>query len=164
MATMTVAPAIDISPDNNVLALEIFIAAPRERIFQALTDPKQAAQWWGQGEKFNFSHFEMDVRVSGQWSCSGTSVTMGADISVHGEFLEIDPPRRLAYTWSSSWMPAVTTVLWELDALDNGTRLKLTHTGFADAEQAKSHSIGWSLVLGWLQGFVERGETVATRK
>jgi uncharacterized protein YndB with AHSA1/START domain len=165
MATMTVAPATHISPDNNVVAVEIFIAAPRERVFQALTDPKQAAQWWGQGEKYNFSHFEMGVRVGGQWSCSGTSVTMGANISVRGEFLEIDPPRRLAYTWSSSWMPAITTVLWELEARNNGTLLKLTHTGFAgDVEQAKGHGIGWSLVLGWLQAFVERGETVSTRK
>ena len=62
-------------------------------------------------------------------------------------------------------MPAITTVLWELEARNNGTLLKLTHTGFAgDVEQAKGHGIGWSLVLGWLQAFVERGETVSTRK
>ena len=165
MALMTVAPATHISADNNVLAVEMFIAAPRERIFQALTDPKQAAQWWGEGEKYNFSHFEMDVRVGGQWSCSGVSVTMGANISVRGEFLEIDPPCRLSYTWSSSWMPAVTTVLWELEDRNNGTLLKLTHTGFAgNAEQAAGHSAGWNMVLGWLQAFVERGETVSTRK
>ena len=33
-----------------------------------------------------------------------------------------------------------------------------------DANQAKGHSLGWSSVLGWLQSFVEKGETVDNRK
>jgi uncharacterized protein YndB with AHSA1/START domain len=163
MAPMST-PALHINPDNTAVNAEIFIAAPRERIFQALTDPQQAAQWWGQGDKYRFSQFDMDVRVGGRWSCSGTSTSMGADIAVHGEFLEIDPPRRLAYTWTSSWMPTVTEVLWELEPQIGGTLLKLTHTGFAgDADRTKSHSLGWSLVLGWLQAFAEKGETVDQR-
>src|SRR5258708_2124520 len=79
--------------------------------------------------------------------------------------LEVAPPRKLAYTWSSSWMPAVTEVRWELEAQDNGTIAKLKHTGFGgNADQAKAHSLGWSQVLGWLQAFVETGETVDSRK
>jgi uncharacterized protein YndB with AHSA1/START domain len=163
MATMST-PALHVTPDNTAVNAEIFIAAPRERIFQALTDPKQAAQWWGHGDKYRFSQFEMDVRVGGRWSCSGTSTSMGTNIAVHGEFLEIDPPRRLCYTWMSSWMPTVTEVLWELDQQNGGTLLKLTHTGFAgNADQTKAHTVGWSLVLGWLQAFAEKGETVDQR-
>lgn len=61
-------------------------------------------------------------------------------------------------------MSAFTTVLWELEAQDKGTLLKLTHSGFGgDAEQAKNHSIGWTPVLGWLKAFAERGETIASR-
>jgi uncharacterized protein YndB with AHSA1/START domain len=163
MATLSMTPTSRITPDNNVVVAEIFIAAPRERIFQAITDPKQAIRWWGQADRYHLAEFQMDVRVGGKWSTSGASVKMG-DIAVHGEFIEIDPPRRLAYTWSSSWMNAVTKVLWELEPQDNGTFVKLTHTGFAgDAEQAKNHGTGWSLVLGWLQGFAEKGETVNSR-
>ena len=88
---------------------------------------------------------------------------MGA-VTVHGEFVEIDPPRRLSYTWVSSWMPKNTTVLWELEHQSNGTLVKLTHRGFAgNAEQAQNHSIGWTMVLGWLQAYAERGETVDNR-
>jgi uncharacterized protein YndB with AHSA1/START domain len=163
MATMTV-PVLNVTPDNDVVMAEISIAAPRERVFATLTDPAQAALWWGQDGKYRFSNFEMDLRVGGKWSCSGTSATMGPNISVRGEFLEIAPPRRLAYTWSSSWMPEVTRVVWELETSDDGTHVKLTHSGFAgNAEQAKNHSVGWSPVLVWLQAFAERGETVDTR-
>jgi uncharacterized protein YndB with AHSA1/START domain len=158
MATMSITPTSHITPDNDVVTLEIFISAPRERIFQAITDPEQAVQWWGRKDQYYFNHFEMDVRVGGKWSTTGTSPKNG-DLAVHGEFLEVDPPRRLAYSWISSWMPAVTKVLWEFDSQSNGTLVRLTHSGFAgDANQTQGHSIGWSLVFTWLQAFAERGE------
>ncbi len=164
MATASITPTTQITPDNERVVGEIFIAAPRERIFQALTDPKQSVRWWGQNGKYHFNEFQMEVRVGGKWSCAGPSENMG-QFTVQGEFLEVDPPRKLAYTWSSSWMPESTQVQWELEEQGSGTLLKLTHTGFAgNADQAKGHSLGWTLVLGWLQAFVEKGETVDSRK
>ena len=158
MATMSITPTSHITPDNDVVTLEIFIAAPRERIFQAITDPAQASKWWGRKDQYYFNHFNMDLRVGGKWSTTGMSPKNG-DLAVHGEFLEVDPPRRLAYSWSSSWMPAVTKVLWEFDSQSNGTLVRLTHSGFAgDANQTQGHSHGWSLVFTWLQAFAERGE------
>jgi uncharacterized protein YndB with AHSA1/START domain len=163
MATLSISPTSQISSDNNVVKSEVFIAAPRERVFQALTDPKQAVRWWGQNDRYHLTEFHIDARVGGKWSTSGGSVKMG-DITVHGEVLELDPPRRLSYTWISSWLPKTTTVVWELVAQNGGTLVKLTHTGFAgDAEATNNHSIGWNLVLGWLQGYAERGETVNSR-
>jgi uncharacterized protein YndB with AHSA1/START domain len=164
MATTSITPTTHIESGNDVVTAEVFIAAPRERVFEAITDPDQAVRWWGQAGKYVFSEFQMDVRVGGRWSCAGKSVNMGGDVSVHGEFREVDPPRRLAYSWISNWMPGSTEVVWELESQSNGTLLKLTHTGFAgNADHAKGHSIGWGMVLGWLQSFVEKGETVASR-
>jgi uncharacterized protein YndB with AHSA1/START domain len=164
MATLSITPISEISRDNNVVSSAIFIAAPCERVFEALTDPQQALQWWGQNDRYHLNEFHIDPRVGGRWSTSGGSVKMGS-ISIEGEILELDPPRRLSYTWISSWMPRATTVVWELEKQNAGTLVKLTHTGFAgDSEQAQNHSHGWKLVLGWLQGYVERGETVDTGK
>ena len=93
MVTASTNPVSHITPDNDVVTAEIFIAAPRERIFQALTDPRQALQWWGQNGKYRLREFHMDVRVGGKWSCAGQSVTMGGPINIGGEFLQVDPPR-----------------------------------------------------------------------
>jgi len=164
MATLSITPLSQISSDNNVVTSEIFVSVPRERVFEALTDAKQAKQWWGQKEGYHLRDFSLDARVGGKWSTEGSSLKMGA-FRVEGEILELDPPRRLAYTWLSSWMPKNTKVVWELEKQNGGTLVKLTHTGFAgDAEQAKNHTTGWSSVLGWLQAYVEKGETVASRK
>ncbi len=164
MATLAINPVSHIDSNNHVVTSAIFIAAPRERIFAALTDPKQAAQWWGAADRYHMAEFQMDVHLGGKWSTNGNSAKMGA-VKVHGEFLEIDPPKSLAYTWISSWMPKTTKVLWELEPKDGGTYVKVTHTGFeGDAEHAKNHSLGWSLVVTWLQAYLERGETVNDRK
>lgn len=163
MATFNMTPQPEISSDNDRVSREIFIAAPRERIFEALTDPKQAIRWWGHKDRYHLSEFTMDARTGGKWSTSGGSIKMG-DINVYGEFLEVDPPKRLKYTWISSWMPRSTTVLWELEENGTGTLVKVTHSGFSpDAGQAKAHAEGWNLVLSWLAGYLERGETVSTR-
>lgn len=164
MATLSVNPRSQITPDNDIVISEVFILAPRERVFQALTDEKQAAQWWGQKEGYRLSDFNLDPRVGGKWSSSGSSATMGP-YKIEGEILELDPPRRLAYTWLSSWMPRSTKVLWELENQNGGTLVKLTHTGFAgDSDQAQKHTAGWNNVLGWLQAYVEKGQTIASRE
>lgn len=164
MATISITPKSTISPGNDVVEAEVFIAAPRERVFHAIIDPKQAVQWWGSCDRYKHQEFQMDVRVGGKWSSKGTSPTIG-DFTVQGEYIEIDPPRRLVYSWQPTWMQKATKVAWELDELEGGTLVRITHTGFAgDAEQAGKHSTGWAVALGWLQGYVEKGDTVETRK
>jgi uncharacterized protein YndB with AHSA1/START domain len=156
---------------------EIFIAAPPTRVFEALTDPKQMPQWWGQKGLYRVTEATSDLRPGGKW----TSVGVGADgksFRVQGEYLEIDPPRLLVYTWLTSWAETLrTTVRWELEARDvhglqsrgpqragTGTLVKIRHVGFAgDTKAACGHSEGWQRVLGWMQAFVEKGETVDTR-
>ena len=163
MATLSIHPISHPSADHDAVTCEIFIAAPRERIFDALTDPRQAGQWWGHKGRYHMENFSMDVRTGGKWSTTGVSAANG-NIDVHREFLEIDPPRRLSYTWISSWLQKATKVLWELENVNGGTFLKLTHSGFAgDADATERHTHGWSLALVWLQAYAERGETIASR-
>lgn len=171
MATAT------LSPDQTTVTAEIFIAAPPERVFQAITDPAQISQWWGVSSLYRVNESRADLRVGGKWSSAGTGKD-GTKFTVQGEYLEIDPPRRLVHTWTSSYMGELeTTVYWELEPqavhglhpagpkkAGTGTLLKLRHEGFAGApEQAISHGEGWKRVLGWLLAFVEHGETIDSR-
>ena len=39
---------VAITPDQDAVVAEIFVAAPPSRVFEAITDPKQVPQWWGQ--------------------------------------------------------------------------------------------------------------------
>jgi len=154
-----------ISHDQDSIQGEIHIAAPPERVFQAITDPRQLMQWWGQQEMYRHTDWKGDVRPGGQWRSDGVSERDGSPYHVSGEYLEVDPPRLVSYTWVASWSgPLKTVVRWELEAASGGTLVRIRHTGFADAPAAvQGHYEGWQRVIGWMQAFVERGETVATR-
>jgi len=109
------------------------------------------------------------------------SVGVGADgksFQVDGEYIEIDRPRLIVHTWNPSFAHLYKTIVRiELEPRDvhglqhrgpqrvgTGTLVKIRQEGFAgNVQQAQGHSIGWAKVLGWMQAFVEKGETVDTR-
>jgi uncharacterized protein YndB with AHSA1/START domain len=93
---------------------------------------------------------------------------MGADgkaFRVEGQYLEIDPPHLLVYSWSPTWSAnQTTTVRWELTSHLGGTRVKIQHSGFqGNLQSAKDHGQGWTRVLGWMQAFLESGKTIDNR-
>ena len=166
-----------ITPDQDAVIGEVFIAAPPARVFEAITDASQIPRWWGQQGMYRITEWKADVRPGGKWS----SVGVGADghtFRVDGEYLEVAPPTHLVHTWVASWSGNLKTIVrWELEPTDvhglhpngpkragTGTLLKIRQTGFAGAPQAaKSHSEGWLRVLGWAQAYLEEGKTVDTR-
>ena len=68
MATAT------ITPDQNTVIAEVFIAAPPARVFQAISDPQQMPQWWGQSGLYTLTKSTMDVRPGGKWRSGGAVV------------------------------------------------------------------------------------------
>jgi uncharacterized protein YndB with AHSA1/START domain len=166
MATAT------ITPDQNAVVAEIFIAAPPTRVFQAISDPNQLPQWWGQPGLYRVTKSTMDLRPGGKWRSDGIGAD-GKAFYVEGEYLEVDPPRLLVHTWIGSYSgPMKTIVRWELEPhtvhglhpsgpkkSGTGTLVRVRQEGFAgNLEFATSHGEGWKRVLGWLEGYLERGE------
>ncbi len=153
-----------ISPDADELMNEIEIAAPPEKVFQALVDPSQVTKWWGKTGMYRCTEFQSNLRPGGKWRNAGITGEGGAYEAV-GEYLIVDPPRLLVHTWMASWTgDAKTTVRWELEPTKKGTLVRIRHSGLsARPELAKSYS-GWPTILGWLQASMERGETMDDRK
>jgi len=137
-----------------VLAM-VEIDVPPERVFRALTTPDELVHWWGSTDTYQLTESTMDLRVGGQWRTLGRGAT--GPFSVSGEFLEIDPPRKLVQTWIADWDGGhTTTIHYQLDPIATGTRVTVRHEGFGDrAESCDGHSRGWERVLGWLERFVE---------
>jgi uncharacterized protein YndB with AHSA1/START domain len=167
-----------VTPDNDAVLAEVFIAAPPERVFQAITDPHQMPLWWGQKGLYRVTEWKADLRPGGKWQSDGVGVD-GKTFRVEGEYLEIDRPRLLVHTWIASYSAELKTVVrWELEPREvlglqgpgpkkvgTGTFVKIRHEGFAgNIPQAKGHGEGWIRVLGWMQAFVEQGKTIDTRE
>ncbi|MFZ0770001.1 MAG: SRPBCC domain-containing protein [Candidatus Sulfotelmatobacter sp.] len=151
-----------ITPDNDAVVSEIEIAAPPERVFQALIERDQALQW-GSNDAFGMTFWEMDVRLGGKWrfiSKERTGAGAGKEYDHHGEILEFDPPRVLAYSWFANWHPNPshpTLVRWELTPTRSGTHLKVVHSGLLPLSGAcQGYSQGWPGLVQSLKNFVEK--------
>jgi uncharacterized protein YndB with AHSA1/START domain len=148
--------------DDSVVA-EIEIAAPPERVFDAITKSDQLIRWWI-SPTCETRTWNIDPRPGGRWhfkTGKSTQIINGVDTyEAHGEILEFSPPRMLVYTWVANWNddPLQTTVVsWELVPSKNGTHLKVTHSGLAKLPVAREdYSGGWVGVLQLLKKFTEK--------
>ncbi len=154
-------------PDGDAIVSKIYIAAPPERVFQALVDPEQVVKWWGgqgAGQSFQCRHFQSDLRPGGKWRSAGVD-GQGHPFEAFGEYLEVDPPRLLVLTWVASWAgEAKTVVRWELEPTSLGTLVKHRHSGLAAHPELARSFRGWPRMMGWLQAWLERGEIAEDRK
>src|SRR5215470_14638564 len=121
------------------------IAAPPERVFRALTSD-EIVDWWVRPGVFDTREWSGDVRVGGRWRATG--MARGEPYTLEGEFVEIDPPRKLVHTWHVAGTPAPpTTVTYLLEAITGGTRLTVRHSGFPIGEPMTNISMGWESSL-----------------
>jgi uncharacterized protein YndB with AHSA1/START domain len=134
----------------------VVIDAPIERVFAALTVPEELARWWGSDDTYRATDWESDLRVGGRWRSAGRSKD-GQPFEVEGEYLELDPPRKLVQSWKPSWDGGhATTVTFRLDKVEEATRVTVHHQGFVGRPEAcESHGQGWERVLGWLAGYLQ---------
>jgi uncharacterized protein YndB with AHSA1/START domain len=98
--------------------------APAERVFDAWLDPDLARHWFGPGLG-EMTRVEIDARVGGSFWL----VQRRGDIEAQhtGEYLEIDRPRRLVFTWRTPPDPDSSRVVIEITPTPDGCELTLTH-------------------------------------
>jgi uncharacterized protein YndB with AHSA1/START domain len=111
---------------------------PVERVWSALTDADALADWlWPR--RFA-TRAEVDLRVGGGYRFDGTASGM----AVTGEYVAVDAPRRLVFTWRWDGETDETLVTIELVPTADGTELTLTHERFADDAARDDHATGWN--------------------
>jgi uncharacterized protein YndB with AHSA1/START domain len=82
-------------PDDAVILLTRIYDAPRDLVWEAITDPRHVAQWYG-GDGFTNPVCEMDLRVGGLWR-HVMRAPSGMEFPIDSIFLEVSPPERLVW-------------------------------------------------------------------
>jgi uncharacterized protein YndB with AHSA1/START domain len=143
---MTDAELVTGSARRPVVRLERHLADPPEVVWRALTEREQLQSW-----------FPCDVIVDGgRWE-AGAAMTFpfSPEVTLTGEVLEVDEPRRLAFTWGEE------ILRFELAADDGGTLLVLTDELPPDA--AARNAAGWDGCLDQLAGIKVTEDAWRTR-
>ena len=121
---------ITTSGDREVRIERIFNAS-RDRVWQAMTDPKLVAQWWGRGNKLVIE--KLEVERGGHWRF--VEHAHGATHGFEGRFSEVSPPERLVRTFEWDGMPAhVALETATLEDLGDGRTRLVTTSLFMTAQ------------------------------
>jgi uncharacterized protein YndB with AHSA1/START domain len=114
------------------------VDAPRDRVWQLLTDPAELPRWWPDAA-------ELEPRVGGR-----VVLNFGPG-DVSGEITTWEPPRALAFTWIGSDRPTVELhVAFTVDDLGDGrSRVSVVHSGFETAPADAREAVigGWAHFL-----------------
>lgn len=127
---------------TDVLEISVHIEAHPDTVFSCFTDPDRYVLWMG-------TRAELEPEPGGAYR-----VLMRDGVQASGEFLEVDPPRRLVFTWGWSHDHAVAPGSTRVEVIlveeRGGTRVVLRHHGLPDNDQRQHHLEGWQLYLNRL--------------
>ena len=136
---------------------EIYIKTTPERLWEAITDPKQRAR------------YSFGVETQSDWAPGSTyeAKARGGTIDIAaGENLEVDPPRRLVQSFNALWSDDVkaegtSRVTWEIEPVGSSCRLTVTHDQLREGANDELYG-GWPMILSGLKTLLETGEDLDT--
>ncbi|MDJ0634083.1 MAG: SRPBCC domain-containing protein [Xenococcaceae cyanobacterium MO_188.B29] len=116
---------------NKQIELNIFYPHPPERVWKALID-RRALNVWMMPNNF-------EPRIGHKFQFTSNSLP-GLETTIHCEVIELDEPKRLAYTWQDSKTSESSLVIWTLTPVEEGTQLELRHRQASYVTAAISNS------------------------
>jgi uncharacterized protein YndB with AHSA1/START domain len=135
------------TPSDRELRLERTFRAAPDRVFAAFTHVDVLRRWWAPGVGWDIPIAEVDLKVGGRMRLVMRNPE-GEVYGGHGEFVEVDPPRRLAYVWTWDNEPDAAPQFVEVDFAqtdDGSTLVVLTNKGLRDEAALEDHRDGWQL-------------------
>lgn len=128
---------------SRTVTLERRYGSPPERVFEAWVDVDLLSQWFGCGPDTLWTIHRWEPHAGGAIE---VSMEMdGAEFRVVGEFLVVERPHQIRYRWDGDQL-----VTARFDAVDDGTRVTLTHAGLPDA-MPPIVTDGWTASLGQIR-------------
>jgi uncharacterized protein YndB with AHSA1/START domain len=130
-----------------------YIKTTPEKLWDAITNPEFARQYWG--GNVNVS----DWKKGSKWRHENGG---NKELYVTGDILESVRPKRLVLTWAGPEdLADVSHVTFEIEQMTDVVRLVVTHGQFkAGSTMPGKVSKGWPLVLSSLKSFLETGKPI----
>jgi uncharacterized protein YndB with AHSA1/START domain len=140
---------------GETLHIERSFRAPAEAVFEAWTSEEVLRRWFHARHDWETPEAEVDLRVGGAVRVVMRDPREGREVGGSGHYTEIEPPSRLAFTWT--WDGEPEQMLIELDFEEEAgvTTVRMTHSGLRDTEAVGNHESGWSKCLDNLERALE---------
>ena len=159
MATKTKYETTLTLPSDREILMTRKFEAPREIVWEAITDPDLIPRWWGFARDATEVK-KMDVRKGGQWQFI-TRTSGGEVVDFHGEYREVKRPEKLVYTFLFGDMePGEGFVEITLVEQDGVTELR--DRGYFNSKEERDAVIASGMESGARETYERLSELVAT--
>ena len=142
---------------NVIVTVTERFEAPAEQVFDAWLDPEQVREWMSvSGSMKDLSRVRIDPRLGGSFAF--VDVREGEKVEHVGTYLELERPRRLAFTWRVKPEEESSTVSIDIAAQESGCEATLKHELAPEwAKYADSCEAAWAIMLGGIAQVLARG-------
>jgi uncharacterized protein YndB with AHSA1/START domain len=142
---------------GQTLQIERRFQAPAAAVFDAWTSEEVMRRWFHGQHAWETPVAEVDLRLGGNLRVVMRNPDDGTEYGGGGHYTEIDPPHRLAFTWTWDSDERETLIELDFEESDGATTVRLTHNSLRDQESVLSHEEGWSNCLDNLGRTLEAG-------
>ena len=143
-------------PSTGTVTLHRVLRAPPERVYRAFLDPDAMAKWLPPHDLTCTVH-HLEAKVGGSFRMSFRNFTTGLAHSFGGEYLELEPGRRVRYTdrFDDPNLPGVMEVTVTLTPVSCGTELAVVQAGIPEVIPLEMCYLGWQESLEQFAALVE---------
>jgi uncharacterized protein YndB with AHSA1/START domain len=146
------------TPSDREIVSERVFEVPRERVFEAFTDPKLIPRWWGPRGTTTIVD-KMEVTRGGAWRFVSRD-SDGEKTGFRGTYREVTPPERIVQTFEWEGMPGhviVETTTFE----DLGGRTKVTNTSLFHTSEERDGMLASGMEGGLAESYDRLAELLA---
>jgi uncharacterized protein YndB with AHSA1/START domain len=137
-------------PSEREIAITRIFDAPRQRVFDALTQPEHLTPWFGR-EGDTLTSAAADLRPGGAWRFE-MRLRDGADMTMVGAYQEVSSPGRLVYTESwSDWPDKGSLNIVVLEERDGKT--EMTVTSIFDSQETRDVLVEGGMEAGAIETY-----------
>ena len=160
MATKTKHETTLTLPSDREILMTRKFDAPREIVWETITDPDLIPRWWGFARDTTEVK-KMDVRPGGQWRYI-TRTSGGEVIDFHGEYREVKRPEKLVYTFLFGDMEPGEGFV-EITLVEQGGVTELRDRGYFNSKEERDAVIATGMEIGARETYERLAELLATR-
>jgi len=141
--------------DRLTLRMTRTFDAPAEAVFDAWTSEEVMRRWFHARHDWETTVAEVDLRVGGAVRVVMRNPHEDVEYGGGGQYTEIDPLSRLAFTWVWDDDPRETLIELDFEESDGSTVVSFTHSGLFSEQMVREHEDGWGTCFENLARTVE---------
>jgi uncharacterized protein YndB with AHSA1/START domain len=141
---------------GETLHIERAFRAPAAAVFEAWTSEEVLRRWFHGEQAWETPVAQVDLRLGGAVRLVMRDPLKGEDHGGGGHYTEIEPPTRLAFTWTWDGDDRETLIELDFEEAEGVTTVRMAHSGLRDEQSLRNHEGGWANCLANLEHALAR--------